>query len=75
MLYEVITEGVATVTFNRPDVLNALTFDIYAQFRDLMEDLRYDDKVKSVVLTGSGRAFCTNCTSRPHSARLRPSFV
>jgi len=57
-LYDV-SEGVATITFNRPDVLNALTFDIYAQFRDLMEDLRYDDAVKSVVLTGEGRAFCS----------------
>src|SRR5690242_14172272 len=57
-LYEV-TDGVATITFNRPDVLNALTFDIYAQFRDLMEALRYDDSVKVVVLTGAGDAFCS----------------
>ncbi|HEX6387422.1 MAG TPA: enoyl-CoA hydratase family protein [Anaerolineae bacterium] len=57
-LYDV-TEGVATITFNRPDVLNALTFDIYAQFRDLMEELRYDDQVKVVILTGAGRAFCS----------------
>ncbi len=57
-LYDV-HEGVATITFNRPDVLNALTFDIYAQFRDLMEGLRYDDAVKVVVLTGAGRAFCS----------------
>jgi len=52
-------EGVATITFNRPDVLNALTFEIYAQFRDLMEALRYDDQVKVVILTGAGRAFCS----------------
>lgn len=57
-LYD-LSEGVATITFNRPDVLNALTFDIYAQFRDLMEALRYDDAVKVVVLTGAGRAFCS----------------
>lgn len=57
-LYDV-NEGVATITFNRPDVLNALTFDIYAQYRDLMEELRYDDAVKVVVLTGAGRAFCS----------------
>lgn len=57
-LYDV-TEGVATITFNRPDVLNALTFQIYAQYRDLMEELRYDDAVKVVVLTGNGRAFCS----------------
>lgn len=57
-LYEV-NQGIATVTFNRPEVLNALTFDVYAQFRDLMEELRYDDSVKVVVLTGQGKAFCS----------------
>ncbi len=57
-LYDV-NEGVATITFNRPDVLNALTFTVYAQFRDLMEALRYDDQVKVVILTGAGRAFCS----------------
>lgn len=57
-LYDV-HDGVATITFNRPDVLNALTFDIYSQYRDLMEALRYDDAVKVVVLTGTGRAFCS----------------
>ncbi len=57
-LFEV-NNGVATLTFNRPDLLNALTFNVYAQFRDLLEDLRYDDSVKVLVLTGSGRGFCS----------------
>jgi enoyl-CoA hydratase/carnithine racemase len=57
-LYEV-NEGVATLTFNRPEVLNALTFEVYAQFRDLLEELRYDDAVKVLVLTGQGRGFCS----------------
>jgi len=57
-LYEV-DEGVATITFNRPEVLNALTFEIYAQFRDLMAALRDDDAVKVVVLTGKGKGFCS----------------
>lgn len=56
--YEV-ADGVATVTFDRPEVLNALTFEIYAQFRDLLETLRYDDDVKVLVLTGAGDAFCS----------------
>ncbi|MFN8535977.1 MAG: enoyl-CoA hydratase-related protein [Thermomicrobiales bacterium] len=50
---------VATVTFDRPEVLNALTFEVYAQFRDLLEALRYDDDVKVLVLTGAGEAFCS----------------
>lgn len=57
-LYEV-NDGVATVTFNRPEVLNALTFEVYAQFRDLLEALRYDEAVKVLVLTGQGRSFCS----------------
>lgn len=52
-------DGVATITFNRPDVLNALTLGIYAQYRDLLEALRYDDTVKTIVLTGEGRGFCS----------------
>ena len=57
-LYEV-DYGVATLTFNRPEVLNALTFDVYAQFRDLLETLRYDDTIKVLILTGAGRGFCS----------------
>lgn len=57
--YAVDAHGVATITFNRPEVLNAITLDIYAQFRDLLEDLRYDDAVRVLVLTGAGRAFCS----------------
>jgi enoyl-CoA hydratase/carnithine racemase len=57
-LYEV-RDGVATLTLNRPDVLNALTFEIYAQLRDLFETLRSDDAVKMVILTGAGEAFCS----------------
>lgn len=55
--YEV-RDNVATITLNRPKVLNALTFEIYAQLRDLFESLRYDDAVKVVVITGEGRGFC-----------------
>ena len=56
--YEV-DDGVATITFDRPDVLNALTFDIYAQFRDLMAALRSDDAVRAVIVTGEGKGFCS----------------
>ncbi len=54
----VTNKGVATITLNRPQVLNALTLEMYAQLRDLFETLRYDDAVKAVILTGAGeRAF------------------
>jgi enoyl-CoA hydratase/carnithine racemase len=54
-----VADGIATLTLNRPEVLNALTLEIYAQLRDLFEALRYDDAVRAVVLTGAGRAFCS----------------
>ncbi|MBO0726360.1 MAG: enoyl-CoA hydratase family protein, partial [Blastocatellia bacterium] len=56
-LYKV-EDGVATITFDRPDKLNALTFEIYAQLRDLMVELRRDDQVRVVIITGAGKAFC-----------------
>jgi enoyl-CoA hydratase/carnithine racemase len=56
-LYEV-SDGIATITFNRPEVLNALTFEIYAQLRDLMTELRREDQVRVVIVTGAGKAFC-----------------
>src|SRR5262245_25489127 len=57
-LYEV-QGGVATLTFDRPEVLNALTFETYAALRDLFDVLRSDEGVRCVILTGRGRAFCS----------------
>ncbi|HLF02433.1 MAG TPA: enoyl-CoA hydratase family protein [Anaerolineales bacterium] len=54
-----VENSVATLTLNRPEVLNALTLEIYAQLRDLFDVLRYDDSVKAVIITGAGRAFCS----------------
>jgi enoyl-CoA hydratase/carnithine racemase len=62
MAYDFLFEtrdAIATITFNRPQVLNALTFAVYAQLRDLFETLRYDDSVRVVVLTGTGDGFCS----------------
>jgi enoyl-CoA hydratase/carnithine racemase len=56
--YEV-ANGVAVITLNRPETLNALTLEIYAQLRDLFADLAVEDPVKAVVITGAGRAFCS----------------
>ncbi|HTW89267.1 MAG TPA: enoyl-CoA hydratase family protein [Candidatus Binataceae bacterium] len=57
-VYEV-DRGVATITLNRPEVLNALTFEVYAQLRDLFAALQHDDSVKVVIITGKDRAFCS----------------
>jgi enoyl-CoA hydratase/carnithine racemase len=54
-----VHDGIGTVTLDRPDRLNALTFDVYAQLRDLFAALGGEDAVRVVVVTGSGRAFCS----------------
>jgi len=55
----VLEDGVATVTFSRPDKLNALTFDVYADLRDLLGELPHRGDVRALVLTGEGRGFCS----------------
>jgi enoyl-CoA hydratase/carnithine racemase len=57
-LYEA-REGVATITLNRPERLNALTFEIYRELTDTFAALRREESVRAVVLTGAGRAFCS----------------
>ncbi len=51
--------NVATVTLNRPDRLNALTFQVYAELRDTFMRLHREPGVRAIVITGSGRAFCS----------------
>ena len=50
---------VATLTLNRPERKNPLTFDSYAELRDLFERLRHAPDIKAVVLTGAGDNFCS----------------
>lgn len=52
-------DGVATVTFSRPERLNALTFDVYADIRDLTDSLRRRHDVRVLVIRGRGRGFCS----------------
>ena len=51
--------GVATVTLNRPEKKNPLTFDSYAELRDTFHALRFDATVKAVVVAGAGGNFCS----------------
>jgi enoyl-CoA hydratase/carnithine racemase len=53
------TAGVATVTLDRPAKLNALTFEVYADLRDLLAQLPHRGDVRVLVLRGAGRAFCS----------------
>lgn len=56
--YEV-EAGVATITLDRPEKLNALTFEVYRALADRFHALRSDESVKAVVLTGRGKGFCS----------------
>ncbi len=51
--------GVATITLNRPERKNPLTFDAYAELRDLFYQLKFADDVHAVVITGAGGNFCS----------------
>ena len=58
-LYELTGEGVATITLNRPERLNALTFEVYRELTDTFAALKNESEVRAVVITGAGRAFCS----------------
>lgn len=51
--------GVATLIFDRPDRLNALTFEVYDELREAFVALDTEPGVRSILLTGTGRAFCS----------------
>jgi enoyl-CoA hydratase/carnithine racemase len=51
--------AVATITLNRPERLNALTFEVYTELRDTFRALDSEAGVRAVIITGAGRAFCT----------------
>ena len=52
-------DGVATITLNRPERKNPLTFESYAELRDTFRELAFTPEVKAVVITGAGGNFCS----------------
>jgi len=52
-------DGVGTITLNRPDRLNAITFEVYHELTDFLAQLKDEKSVRVVVITGAGRAFCS----------------
>ena len=55
----VVSDRVATITLNRPERKNPLTFESYAELQAVFEGLRDVDEVRSVVITGAGNNFCS----------------
>jgi len=54
-----VADGIGLLTFTRPKTLNSLTFDVYGRLLRFFEDARRDEALKAVVLTGTGRGFCS----------------
>ncbi|MBV6417634.1 MAG: 1,2-epoxyphenylacetyl-CoA isomerase [Steroidobacteraceae bacterium] len=53
-----VEDNVGVITLNRPDKLNAISWQLAEELSGLLYRLRFDDSVRAIVLTGAGRAFC-----------------
>jgi enoyl-CoA hydratase/carnithine racemase len=69
VLYD-LTEGVATITLNRPDAMNSLTAEMKDALRATIERAAGDAEARAVLLTGAGRAFCAGQDLREHADNL-----
>jgi enoyl-CoA hydratase/carnithine racemase len=67
----VVADGVATVTLNRPDRMNAWTHAMEVAYFDLVDALDDDPDVRAVVLTGAGRGFCPGLDADDLAARTQ----
>ena len=65
-----VTDGVATVTLNRPEGMNSLTVEAKVALNEAVAAVAGDDRVRALVLTGSGRAFCVGQDLKEHAALL-----
>ncbi|MDI6878402.1 MAG: enoyl-CoA hydratase [Desulfitobacteriaceae bacterium] len=63
-------DGIAIITLDRPEVLNALNFDMGRELGEAVVNVRDDEEVRAVILTGKGRAFCSGGDIKGMLARL-----
>ena len=68
-LLETVDDGVATLTMNRPESLNALSPDMMERFREAVPRLSADPEIRVLVLTGAGRGFCAGGDVKGMAAR------
>lgn len=74
IIYQV-ENRVACLTFNRPDVLNAVNAEMMAEIQHALEDARYDEGVGAVTVTGAGRAFSAGGDVKTMPERLKMNPV
>ncbi|MCQ4080209.1 enoyl-CoA hydratase-related protein [Streptomyces sp. RB6PN25] len=72
VLYEV-ADGLATITLNRPEAMNALDTATKVALRDVLQEAAQDQAVRAVLLIGSGRAFCVGQDLKEHIGTLTGS--
>ena len=65
-----VEQGVAVVTLNRPDRLNAMTLTMAGEVRAAMQQASDDDEVRVIVLTGAGRGFCAGADAARLQGRV-----
>ena len=66
-----VSDGIATITLNRPDGMNSLTLETKIALRDAVHTASADSEARCVVLTGTGRAFCVGQDLKEHVADLK----
>ncbi|MEV7414185.1 enoyl-CoA hydratase-related protein [Streptomyces sp. NPDC089919] len=70
LLYDV-TDGLATITLNRPEAYNSLDTELKVALRDTLREAGADPAVRAVLLTATGKAFCTGQDLKEHVGSLR----
>lgn len=70
-----VDNGVATITLNRPEVYNALNDEITFEFQDALKATAKDEKVRVIVITGEGKAFCSGQDLKAASGDQKRSFL
>ncbi len=70
ILFSLDDQGIATVTLNRADALNALTWDMEKELGDVFEYCSYADEVRVVILTGAGKHFCAGGDIKAFKRRI-----
>ncbi|MCC5987102.1 MAG: enoyl-CoA hydratase/isomerase family protein [Pararhodobacter sp.] len=70
-----VMEGVATITLNRPERLNALSMAVVDYFLEVLDRVAADDTIQAVVLTGAGRGFCAGGDVKEMQANRQKSLA